>query len=162
MYEEEGIHHDEDGFIYYQTGPVRRESSTNNDFRRRAYSVASNLGSIPYGSQDVKWNPPRKIMTKKKYIREAIGCIKPLMETQPWYGKVVCTPSAEPQYPTNNPAISGILVEAKTAPDKKSSFFRTSSSQNEAKQPRQKVILRRCKNHYVKQSVIGPAGFIDI
>ncbi|KAL6948642.1 hypothetical protein ACO0QE_001114 [Hanseniaspora vineae] len=162
VYEEEGIHHDEDGFIYYQTGPVRRESSTNNDFRRRAYSVSSNLGSIPYGSQDVKWNPPRKIMTKKKYIREAIGCIKPLMETQPWYGKVVCTPSAEPQYPTNNPAISGILVEAKTAPDKKSSFFRTSSSQNEAKQPRQKVILRRCKNHYVKQSVIGPAGFIDI
>ena len=118
------------------------------------------------GDSKYIWSPPKKIMTKKKYIREAIGCIKPLLENETWHGKVISTPCLAPEYETNNPPISGVLEELGKIDlenSRNSSIFKYGFSQHDNKaKPKFKLILRRCKNHYLKQSVVGPSGYVRL
>lgn len=162
------------------TSPTRsshnalREVFTNESIRRRSASIHSQISHSainiaspsPQTQEKYVWAPSRKIMTKKKYIREAIGCVKPLLENETWHGKVISTPCLAPVYDTNNPPISGILeelgkVDANSA--KNASLFKYGFSQHDTKkQPKFKLILRRCKNHYLKQSVVGPSGYVRL
>ncbi|KAL6930137.1 hypothetical protein ACO0SA_001544 [Hanseniaspora valbyensis] len=151
-----------------------RQVFTNESVRRRSesihsqisYPIKNNNNVLTNKQEKYIWAPPRKIMTKKKYIREAIGCIKPLLENETWHGKVISTPCLAPMYDTNNPPISGILKELEKVDainEKNASLFKYGFSQHDGKnKPRFKLILRRCKNHYLKQSVVGPSGYVRL
>ncbi|XBW38736.1 hypothetical protein QEN19_004323 [Hanseniaspora menglaensis] len=147
----------------------------NESTRDRSASMHSQLSYIETKSKNASydgetgkyiWAPSRKIMTKKKYIREAIGCIKPLLENETWHGNVIATPCLAPTYSTNNPPISGILEELEKVDanaTKNVSLFKYGFSQHDVKKaPKFKLILRKCKNHYLKQSVVGPSGYVRL
>lgn len=185
-YEREGLQVEEAGDYIYQPQMVyssinqvgrSREpsfsSSENRTQRQRSASYHSQLMNFGSGAnkpseanEKYVWAPPKKVMTKKKYIREAIGCIKPLLENETWQGKVISTPCLAPEYETNNPPISGIqeeLVKVDLESTKNSSIFKYGFSQHETKKkPKFKLILRKCKNHYLKQSVVGPSGYVKL
>lgn len=185
-YEREGLQVEEAGDYIYQPQTVyssisqvgrSREpsfsSSENRTQRQRSASYHSQLMGLGNGASRASesnekyiWAPPKKVMTKKKYIREAIGCIKPLLENETWQGKVISTPCLAPDYETNNPPISGIqeeLVKVDLESTKNSSIFKYGFSQHETKKkPKFKLILRKCKNHYLKQSVVGPSGYVKL
>ncbi|CAI8491570.1 unnamed protein product, partial [Hanseniaspora opuntiae] len=160
-YEREGLQVEEAGDYIYQ--PQMVYSSINQVGRSREPSGASKPSEA---NEKYVWAPPKKVMTKKKYIREAIGCIKPLLENETWQGKVISTPCLAPEYETNNPPISGIqeeLVKVDLESTKNSSIFKYGFSQHETKKkPKFKLILRKCKNHYLKQSVVGPSGYVKL
>lgn len=185
-YEREGLQVEEAGDYIYQPQTAvltsirqvgrSRESSISNENatqRKRSASYHSQLMNFgngvnksSEGNEKYIWAPPKKVMTKKKYIREAIGCIKPLLENESWQGRVISTPCLAPEYETNNPPISGILEELEKVDlesSKNSSIFKYGFSQHETKKkPKFKLILRKCKNHYLKQSVVGPSGYVKL
>lgn len=146
IYQEEGIFHDSEDDYYYV---VDRGDA----FRRRASSVTSNLSSIPYGSCEVKWHPPRKEMSRRRYIRDSLRCIRPLPEDEEWLGKVLICPTQAPAYETNNPPISGYILGGGKPGKSKAPKFRNFKTDKG-------VILNKCKNHFVKPYIVGPVGFL--
>lgn len=146
IYQEEGIFHDSEDDYYYVV-------DRNDAFRRRASSVTSNLSSTPYGSGDVKWHPPRKEMSRRRYIRDSLRCIKPLPDNEEWLGKVLIRPVSAPDYDTNNPPISGFVGGTGKSGKSKASPNKSSKSDKG-------VILQKCKNHYAKPYIVGPVGLL--
>ncbi|SCU85471.1 LADA_0D07690g1_1 [Lachancea dasiensis] len=146
IYQDEGIFHDsEDDYNYV----VDRGDA----FRRRASSVASNLSSTPYGSDGVKWRPPRKEMSRRRYIRDSLRCIRPLPEDEDWVGTVIIRPIPPPAYETNNPPVSGFIFDQGRTGKPKASKIKNMRIENG-------IILNKCKNHFVKPYVVGPVGLL--
>ncbi|SCU95953.1 LANO_0E11980g1_1 [Lachancea nothofagi CBS 11611] len=146
IYQDEGIFHDSEDDYYY----VMDRSDA---FRRRASSVTSNLSSTPYGSEGVKWHPPRKEMSRRRYIRDSLRCIKPLPEDEEWLGKVIVRPVSAPAYETNNPPISGFIFENGKTGRPKASKIKSLRIENG-------IVLNKCVNHFVKPYVVGPVGLL--
>ncbi|SCW03523.1 LAFE_0G12354g1_1 [Lachancea fermentati] len=147
IYQEEGIFHDSDDDYYYV---VDRRA----DFRRRASSVTSNLSSTPYGSDEVKWNPPRKELSRRRYIRDSLRCIKPLPEDEEWLGKVAVRASPPPEFKTNNPPRSGFFNNSNGKSGSSRSRLSTRSSTESS------LVLSKCKNHYLRPFIVGPVGLL--
>ncbi|SCV02918.1 LAME_0H06260g1_1 [Lachancea meyersii CBS 8951] len=146
IYQEEGIFHDsEDDYLYV----VDRGDA----FRRRASSVTSNLSSTPYGSEGVKWHPPRKEMSRRRYIRDSLRCIKPLPSDEEWIGKVMIRAIPSPAYETNNPPVSGFIFDQGKTGKRKAPKIKSLRIENG-------IILNKCKNHFVKPYVVGPTGLL--
>ncbi|CEP61845.1 uncharacterized protein LALA0_S04e02014g [Lachancea lanzarotensis] len=146
IYQEEGIFHDsEDDYLYV----VDRGDA----FRRRASSVTSNLSSTPYGSEGVKWHPPRKEMSRRRYIRDSLRCIKPLPIDEEWMGKIIIRAIPPPAYETNNAPVSGFIFDQGIKGKPKASKVKSLRIENG-------IILNKCKNHFVKPYVVGPTGLL--
>ncbi|KAH3901354.1 uncharacterized protein SCDLUD_002846 [Saccharomycodes ludwigii] len=193
VYVQEGIYRDsdddeeeeeEENDNYY----THRESARDRDaYRGRATSVTSNLSNIPYGSEDLKWEPARKEMSRRRYIRDSLRCIKPLSSNDSWVGKVLVRPTQFPKFTTINPPISGFDYQnsgtkknnkdtdrsIKSAPfssSSKNSFFKFSSKTNLKLAPTFKneieydgeILLAKCKNHYVMPYIVGPTELLKV
>lgn len=142
VYADEGIFHDSDDDYVYT---VERR----NGYRNRASSTTSALSNTPYGSDEVKWNPPIKEMSRRRYIRDSLRCIKPLSENHKWIGKVVLRPTRAPPFETNNvPIIVGCpdFGSGRSTPTD-DYFYRG-------------VEDKQIKNHYLKAFIAGPSGFL--
>lgn len=146
VYADEGIFHDsDDDYVYTMERRI--------GYRNRASSTTSALSNTPYGSDEVKWNPPIKEMSRRRYIRDSLRCIKPLSEGHRWIGKVVVRPTRPPLFETNNPPITvGV-----TLPDTRLSRGRYTPSQDYFYG---EVEYKQTKNHYLKVLIAGPAGFL--
>lgn len=146
VYADEGIFHDsDDDYVYTMERRI--------GYRNRASSTTSALSNTPYGSDEVKWNPPIKEMSRRRYIRDSLRCIKPLSEGHRWIGKVVMRPANPPSYETNN---SPIIVGA-SLPDPRLSKGRHTPTNDYFYG---EVDFRQTKNHYLKAFIAGPAGFL--
>ncbi|SCU80180.1 LAMI_0B01112g1_1 [Lachancea mirantina] len=146
IYQEEGIFHDsEDDFIYV--------IDRNDEYRRRASSVTSNLSSTPYGSDGVKWRPSRKEMSRRRYIRDSLRCIKPFSDEEEWLGKVAVRPVSPPTFTTINVPFALFAV----GPGKGTHLIapKTSKTKNG-----EKPDWTKCKNHFVKAYIVGPVGLL--
>ncbi|SCU87825.1 LAFA_0E09032g1_1 [Lachancea sp. 'fantastica'] len=146
IYQEEGIFHDsEDDYLYV----VDRSDA----YRRRASSVTSNISSTPYGSDGVKWHPPRKEMSRRRYIRDSLRCIKPLPIDEEWLGKIIIRAIPPPGYKTNNAPVSGFIFDQGIKGKPKASKVKSLRIENG-------IILNKCKNHFVKPYVVGTTGLL--
>lgn len=140
IYEEEGIYHENDSdYIYLSTE------------RRRTSSITSQISSTPYGSDEIKWSPPRKEITRRRYIRDSLRCIKPLPFNDSWIGKIALAPSTGPSYSTNNPPISGFTERSQLK--QKNIFSLKRMNSNEPV-----VLVGKCKNHYLTPYIVGPVA----
>lgn len=92
---------------------------------------------------DGKWQPNKKEMSRKRYIRDSLRCIKPFVEDQEWIGHVVFKPVKGPCFKTNNPPI---WIGNN---DGRKKFRYLSSSDYSS-----------VKNHYLKPYIVGPIGFL--
>lgn len=146
VYADEGIFHDsDDDYVYTMERRI--------GYRNRASSTTSALSNTPYGSDEVKWNPPIKEMSRRRYIRDSLRCIKPLSEGHRWIGKVVLRPTKAPAFETNNIPISvGVSL-----PDTRLSRGKYTPSQDYFWG---EVEFKQTKNHYLKAFIAGPAGFL--
>ncbi|CAL9730189.1 hypothetical protein MOUN0_I08636 [Monosporozyma unispora] len=111
-------------------------------FERRLHNMAA-IEYASYESDDVKWVPDKKEMSRRRYIRDSLRCIRPFVEDQEWIGHVVFRPTCEPKFDTNNRAI---WVGNN---DGKRRFKYISGSD-----------FSNVKNHYLKAYVVGPVGFL--
>lgn len=149
IYQEEGIFHDSDDDYLYIV-------EQRNEYRRRASSIASTLSSTPYGSSCIKWTPPRKELSRRRYIRDSLRCIKPLPEDEEWLGKVAIRATMPPEFATNNPPISGYgnynIKQGKP--------FLSKSKNGKPSKKEMDLVLKKCKNHYVKPFIVGPVGLL--
>lgn len=144
IYHEEGIFHDsDDDYIYVPTEIHRRRTS----------SITSNLSNTPYGGDEMKWNPPRKEITRRRYIRDSLRCIKPLGFDESWVNKIALAPSMGPKYETNNPPVSGFISNSDLSSKNKFSLKKLYNTQPA-------LLLSRCKNHYLTPYIITPSGLV--
>lgn len=146
VYADEGIFHDSDDDYVYA---VERRIG----YRNRASSTTSALSNTPYGSDDVKWNPPMKEMSRRRYIRDCLRCIKPLSDSHRWIGKIVVRPTKAPPFETNwvpitagGPTFDSRFSSARYTPT--SDYFWGCSDD------------KQIKNHYLKAFIVGPSGFL--
>lgn len=146
IYADEGIFHDSDDDYVYT---MERRMG----YRNRASSTTSALSNTPYGSDDVKWNPPIKEMSRRRYIRDSLRCIKPLSDTHRWVGKVVLRPTRAPPFETNNVPI---VVGGPNFDARFSSGRQTPTNDYFWGGVEEKQI----KNHYLKAFIAGPSGFL--
>lgn len=144
IYHEEGIFHDsDDDYIYV---PVV------SSHRQRTSSVTSNLSHTPYGSSEYKWKPPRKEITRRRYIRDSLRCVRPLGFDESWVNKIALAPSMGPKYETNNPPISG-FASSNDSPSKTKLLRKLYNTQPA-------LLLSKCKNHYLTPYIITPSGLV--
>ena len=101
--------------------------------------------------EDTKWCPPIKEMSRRKYIKDSLRCIKPLTETQDWLASVVVRPVDSPPFETSNqPKIfSQKKVEQKFSFQRKHGGSCAPASRASNK-----------KNHHLEAFVIAPSGFV--
>lgn len=144
VYIDEGIFHDsDDDYVYTME---RR-----NSYRNRASSTTSALSNTPYGSDEVKWSPPVKHMSRRRYIRDSLRCIKPLSEGHRWIGKVVFRPAKAPDFETNNlPIAIGNYTHS----------IPSISGKTVNKNPWKDLDYKQTKNHYLKIFTVGPMGYL--
>ncbi|QLL32754.1 hypothetical protein HG536_0D02760 [Torulaspora globosa] len=142
VYADEGIFHDSDDDYVYT-------AERRNGYRNRASSTTSALSNTPYGSDEVKWNPPIKEMSRRRYIRDSLRCIKPLSENHRWIGKVVLRPTRAPPFETNNVPIivGGPNFDSGRCTPTNDYFYGG-------------VENKQIKNHYLKAFIAGPSGFL--
>ncbi|CCD23483.1 uncharacterized protein NDAI_0B04480 [Naumovozyma dairenensis CBS 421] len=141
IYPSDGEYEDEDDNYEYTS-----TMQSNSSFRQRAASTASCLSNIPYGSNDIKWAPFPKQMSRRRYIRDSIRCIKPLLEDSEWVGNVVLRPITPPKFKTNNQMLSSLQHN-----NNNNNNNPCSGTRND---------LNKVKNHYLKSYIVGPAGFL--
>ncbi|AMD19382.1 HBR481Cp [Eremothecium sinecaudum] len=93
VYAEEDIdENSEDEFIFGSSASYYAMSAAHQlRYRNSSGSFASNLHYIRYERDDgiMKWEPPKKQVSRKKYIRDSLRCIKPLCEDEEWLGDVL-------------------------------------------------------------------------
>lgn len=105
---------------------------------------AITVEEYPYDENDNgKWLPIKKEMSRKRYIKDSLRCIRPFVEDQEWIGHVVFRPTKEPGFRTNNPPIWIGNNNGK----KKFGYLSSSDYSN-------------VKNHYLKPYIVGPVGFL--
>lgn len=144
IYHEEGIFHDsDDDYIYVPTGNRRHRTS----------SVTSHISNTPYGSDEIKWNPPRKEISRRRYIRDSLRCIRPLTFDDPWLSKIALSPSMGPKFATNNPPISGFVENVQHKQKNRFSMKKMSNGEPT-------LMLSKCKNHYLTPYIISPNGLL--
>lgn len=83
----------------------------------------------------LKWAPATEPISRKRYIKDSLRCIKPLTEDHPWTGKVIFKPAPPPAYETNNLPIK--IHGHENSKD-----------------------LRHMKNHYLKPYLVGSCGLL--
>lgn len=145
IYAEEGLLHDESDDDDESDDEIPLSSNDTMDssiFEGRLNNMGP-IGYSSYDSDDVKWAPDKKEMTRRRYIRDSIRCIKPLVEDQEWLNHIVFRPTREPKFKTNNPPI---WIGDN---DGKAKFKYLSSSD-----------FSNVKNHYLRAYVVGPVGFL--
>lgn len=127
VYLEEGIFHEnEDDYVY-----TRRP---HNNQKGKCNSTG-------------KWNPPSKELSRGRYIRDSLRCIRPLNDDDKWVGKVVLRPYRPPDFPTNNlPLPYGIMSKIPNIHTKTS--------------PWESVDYKRTRNHYLRPYIVGPTGLV--
>lgn len=137
VYVEEGIYHD--------------DSDDDSDFdddetiipRNRALSNPLSIEYGCYESDDYKWSPTTKELSRKRYIRDSIRCIKPFVENQEWIGHVVFKPTKEPIFKTNNePIWTGNYTNKRRI-----KYLSTNK-------------FSHVKNHYLKAYIVGNVGLL--
>ncbi|CAI4049828.1 Mpf1p SKDI_14G1800 [Saccharomyces kudriavzevii IFO 1802] len=84
---------------------------------------------------DSKWVPAAQHVSRKRYIKDSLRCIKPLTEDHSWIGKIIFKPAPPPSFETNNPPI------------------RAHSDENS-------IDMRQMKNHYLKPYIVGSCGLL--
>lgn len=70
--------------------------------RRRASSTLSCFSNIPYGTDDIKWKPAIKEISRRRYLRDSLKCIKPFLDSNDCLGKVIYIPVSGPTFETSN------------------------------------------------------------
>ncbi|CCK71780.1 uncharacterized protein KNAG_0H03660 [Huiozyma naganishii CBS 8797] len=98
------------------------------------------------GNDDVKWNPIPFNTTRKKYVRDSLRCIRPLIEDQEWIGAVIFRPTKEPSYKTNN--VPMWLGDSDNGAHKKRLNYLSGTDYS------------KVKNHYLKAYIVGPVGYL--
>ncbi|EDO15442.1 hypothetical protein Kpol_1027p16 [Vanderwaltozyma polyspora DSM 70294] len=144
VYVEEGMFQDsEDDYEYIVVDDHPIHSSGR---RLRSTSRVSVGSNVPYGSDDIKWNPPIKVMSRRRYIKDSIRCIRGLLEEKSWVGQSVVR---KIDYPPNEVINSPIYI-AQTNGDK-SKLKRTTKFDPSSYQTR---------NHCLKEYLVGPVSFV--
>lgn len=148
IYAEEGLLHDDDDDDDSEEDDDDETPLSSNTTMESSMigDRLNNIGSVEYASyesDDIKWAPDKKELTRRRYIRDSIRCIKPLVEDQEWINHVVFRPTREPKFKTNNPPIW------MGDNDGKARFKYISSSD-----------FSNVKNHYLRAYVVGPIGFL--
>lgn len=122
---------DEHGAVFHtRSTPV--SGSTDHDVSRRG---SSNNRHRRRFDNTLKWAPAMECISRKRYIKDSLRCIKPLTEDHPWTGKVIFKPAPPPAYETNNLPI------------------RIHGHENSKD-------LRHMKNHYLKPYLVGSCGLL--
>lgn len=104
----------------------------NHDFPKR---LSLKHGNRKRCSEDSKWIPTTQLVSRKRYIKDSLRCIKPLAEDHPWVGKIIFKPALPPPFKTNNLPI------------------RIHNGENNTD-------LSQVKNHYLKAYIVGSSGFL--
>lgn len=104
----------------------------NHDFPKK---LSLKCGNKNQSSNDSKWAPATQLVSRKRYIKDSLRCIKPLTEDHPWVGKIIFKPALPPAFETNNPPIRVYSGEDSTD-------------------------LMHVKNHYLKPYIVGSCGFL--
>lgn len=94
---------------------------------------------------NIKWNPPKKEISRKKYIRDSLRCIRIFEETDSWTWKTAVQATSHPSYKTNNPP----LLHFKPINQKNEEY-------SDGVEKDEIIHLTKCKNHYLKLYIIGP------
>ncbi|CAI4786556.1 BTE_collapsed_G0046230.mRNA.1.CDS.1 [Saccharomyces cerevisiae] len=121
--------------VYEGTGSTKSFSVTgclNHDFPKK---LSLKCGNKNQSSNDSKWAPATQLVSRKRYIKDSLRCIKPLTEDHPWVGKIIFKPALPPAFETNNPPIRVYSGEDSTD-------------------------LMHVKNHYLKPYIVGSCGFL--
>lgn len=136
MYLDERQSHYENADVQYGTIFSTRNFSVagcmNHDFSKRLSLKCDNKRGF---SDDSKWAPAAQLVSRKRYIKDSLRCIKPLTEDHPWVGKIIFKPALPPTFETNNPPIRTPGGESSTD-------------------------MMQVKNHYLKPYIVGSCGFI--
>lgn len=141
IYADEGILHDsEDDYEYVYIDEFTQSR------RRRTLSRVCAMSCAQYVDDDVKWSPPLKIMSRKRFIRDSLRCIKGLADDKTWLGETVYRPAVALNFKTNNlPMYIGQNCNQKR--------FNTT---NPSKIP----LNTQMRNYYLKSYIVGPVGFL--
>lgn len=144
IYAEEGYFDDEDEDEEEEIMDNSISSPIINNSRTHLNQLPMSIEECVYNEDDDrKWQPNKKEMSRKRYIRDSLRCIKPFVEDQEWIGHVVFRPIKEPSFKTNNPPIW-------TGNNDNRKKFRYLSSSD----------YSNVKNHYLKPYIVGPIGFL--
>ncbi|CCH58949.1 hypothetical protein TBLA_0B01060 [Henningerozyma blattae CBS 6284] len=137
IYLREGFYDsEEDDYIYIER------------LNRRQGSIPRSVSgtNIPYGSDEVKWNPPIKEVSRKRFIKDSLRCLRSMPPDHRYLGKLVCKSVPPPRYETNNKAIPcGLSYFTNTSVDGKGNQIDSNKSK---------------RNHYVKTYTVGPSGLL--
>ncbi|GAV55599.1 hypothetical protein ZYGR_0AV02310 [Zygosaccharomyces rouxii] len=127
VYLEEGIFHENDDDYVYTRRPQCNSRGKDSSFN--------------------KWNLPIKELSRGRYIRDSLRCIRPLNDDDKWMGKVVFRPYRPPEFPTNNlPLPYGITPKIPNLHTKVN--------------PWEMVDYKRTRNHYLRPYIVGPTGLV--
>ena len=101
--------------------------------------------------EDTKWCPPVKEMSRRKYIKDSLRCIKSLTETQDWLASVVVRPVDSPPSETPN--------QPKKPNQKKAEQKFSFQLKHVGNCPLSSRAPNK-KNHHLEAFVITPSGFV--
>ncbi|KTB23375.1 PH domain-containing protein [Nakaseomyces glabratus] len=144
IYAEEGLVHESESDYYYEQRRLTRS---------RAASTASNMISHA-DADDVKWMPPQKILSRRRYVKDSLRCIKGFVEHSSWMGRVVCCPTGPPSFKTNNDLVllNGKKIDEKTVGNSRNKIVNSSGDKS----------YWKTKNHFLQLYIIEPTGYIPI
>lgn len=130
--------------IFHETDVEEHEYYFN--YRRRSSSIMTSLSYGAVGNDDVKWRPSVKQVSRRREIRNCLGCIKPFLEDAEWVGFVCFKPTKNPNFETNNKPI----------------WY---SDKNNSKKHKQNANYQEnssMKNHYLDSYIVGPVNFLKV
>lgn len=142
IYAEEGLLHVNENDYYYEQRRIARS--------RAASTVSANRGFYSE-TEDVKWMPPQKILSRKRYIKDNLRCIRSFVEHSSWMGKIVCCPVESPSFKTANSVST--KCEEKTVGNSRFRTFGTHCNDRE---------FWRMKNHHLKLYMVTSNGYVEI
>lgn len=149
VYLEEGIYHDDSDDDDDDHGD---DDDDDNDSDETTFAIERNNSLFTYSTMeygcyettDYKWSPTRREVTRKRYIRDSLRCIKPFVENQEWIGHVVFKPTKEPIFKTNN---EPIWIDNYNNNKLKLKYLSINK-------------YSQMKNHYLKAYIVGNVGLI--
>ncbi|CCE64633.1 hypothetical protein TPHA_0I01270 [Tetrapisispora phaffii CBS 4417] len=149
IYDVEGFFHesdDDDDYDFHFNGVTNSQTRTTsmNETNQTPTSVPVNHQpsiTIYDYHDEIKWYPPSKQMTRKRFIKHSLRCLKTLNEKKAWVGKICI----QPQNIKSSDGIKPIYI---------------GDPKNNSKSLNGYHIDSPTRNHPVKASIIGPVGFI--
>ncbi|CCE63684.1 hypothetical protein TPHA_0F02020 [Tetrapisispora phaffii CBS 4417] len=129
--------------------------------RTRSHSISSTLSYLHNtedyddpSDMDKKWKPKGIYISRRKFIRDTLRCIKPLTDETRWVGKAVCRC-------TDKPRNQYKLQEIQYGEVKSNNLFQTESNvvSKQHNEENEYDNNYRIKNHFLKLLIVGKNNF---